>query len=139
MTLTFTLTTFAILLAGTVSDLRSRLVPDAVPVLLLVTALVAAIVETGTSRWMPLVLGGLAAAALGAALFRLGGFGGGDVKVLAGLGCVVGLDHLASLLFFVAVAGGVVALVCVARGTRDLPYLPAITLGYAAFGLWGRP
>lgn len=87
-----------------------------------------------------MLLGLVVAMAIGMLLFWRGGFGGGDVKVLAALGAIVGLGSLFSLLFYVAIVGGLFALVAVARGKSDLAYAPAITLGFLAFiitrGTW---
>lgn len=58
--------------------------------------------------------GGLSAAlicfVLGTGLWSLGGFGGGDVKLLSAAGLWAGLDQLPALLVLTALCGGVLAL-----------------------------
>jgi prepilin peptidase CpaA len=133
------LLTLTLLCAGTVTDLKRREVPDAVPLVLLVAAIVAKGFGGADLSWSSL-FGGLAIGlGLGVLLFWLGAFGGGDVKVLASVGAVSGVATLTSVLFYTALAGGAIALVAVVRGVRELPYMPAITLGYAAaWALEGR-
>jgi prepilin peptidase CpaA len=132
--------TFALLVVGTVWDLRKREIPDAIPVALLALAVASTALGRSTHGWLPLLLGCGLALAIGMLLFWRGGFGGGDVKLLAALGAVVGPAPLVSLLFYVAIAGGLFAVVALARGKSDLAYAPAITLGFLAFvitrGVW---
>jgi prepilin peptidase CpaA len=137
MTGALTIVTLAILVTGSIGDLRDRIVPDVIPLLLVTVAIFAVGDGWVTHGGRSLALGGLVAAGIGAALFWFGGFGGGDVKVLVGLGCLVGVEHVLSLLFFIALAGGVAALLCLLRGTRELPYLPVMTAGFVVFRLWG--
>jgi prepilin peptidase CpaA len=132
--------TFALLVVGTIWDLRSREIPDGIPLALLALAGGSTAAGWTSHGWMAMLLGLVVAMAIGMLLFWRGGFGGGDVKVLAALGAIVGLGSLFSLLFYVAIVGGLFALVAVARGKSDLAYAPAITLGFLAFiitrGTW---
>ena len=73
----------------------------------------------------------------GLILFRMGGFGGGDVKLLASLGAVLGLRDELTVMFYVAVVGGMLALVALLRGQREYAYGPAIALGLLSFILKG--
>ena len=80
--------------------------------------------------------------------FVLGGMGGGDVKLMAGFGTIVGGDHIVLAIVLVAMLGGLMAAGYLAfRKLRDLakrdesaaadklarkamiPYAPAISLG----------
>ena len=80
--------------------------------------------------------------------FMLGGMGGGDVKLMAGFGAIVGGDHIVPAIVLVAMLGGLMAVGYLAfRKLRDLakrdkdaaaekptrkamiPYAPAISLG----------
>jgi len=68
--------------------------------------------------------------AVGAALFALGVWGGGDVKLCAALALLTGFSDLPRFLFVMAVAGGVVALAVLALRGRaaggQVPYGLAI-------------
>jgi len=124
---------FALLVIGTVCDLRKREIPNVIPIALLASAVVSTALAWSPRGWLSLGLGLGLALAIGMLLFWRGGFGGGDVKVLAALGAIVGPGPLLPLLFYVAIAGGVLALVAVMRGQKDFAYAPAITLGFLAF------
>jgi Flp pilus assembly protein protease CpaA len=62
-------------------------------------------------------------------LFQLGGLGGADVKLISALGAAFGLRNEITLLFYVAVAGAILALIAKFRGQREFAYAPAIALG----------
>lgn len=63
-------------------------------------------------------------------------FGGGDAKLIAAVGALLGPVGLLFALFWTAVAGGVLALIAMVRGQRDYAYGPAIALGYLAYLVW---
>lgn len=80
--------------------------------------LVAGLVLGAFGGWVGLgwAAGGAAVAfALALPLFLLGGFGGGDVKLLAAVGALVGLDDLPTVLLVTALVGGVLAAMAVIR------------------------
>ena len=113
----------------------------------------------------------LAGAAVGFGLFLLpyaiGWVGGGDLKLMAGLGAFLGPGPVFAASLYGAVAGGAVAVVWFAasrgtesnvrmaaaavaagdmslarlavRGGAKMPYAAAIALGLAAYGFWGAP
>jgi Flp pilus assembly protein protease CpaA len=122
--------TLILLLVGTTCDLRRREIPDAVPFALVVVAIVAKGFGWADQSWISLFAGGALGLAIGTVLFWLGGFGGGDVKVLASVGAVIGVPAIGSVLFYTAIAGGGLALIAMMRGTEDVPYVPAITAGF---------
>lgn len=126
------LLTLSLLCAGTVTDLKRREVPDAVPFALLVVAIAAKGLGWAELSWSSVLGGWALGLGLGALLFWLGALGGGDVKVLASVGAASGVTALGPVLFYTALAGGTLALVATLRGVRELPYMPAITAGYAA-------
>jgi len=110
-------------------DLRRREIPDAIPLSLLAFTVGATALGTTSHGWSSMLFGFGCAAAAGVVLFSVGAFGGGDVKLLAALGAALGARELVPLLFYVAIAGALLAGVAVARGKRDLAYAPAIALG----------
>jgi prepilin peptidase CpaA len=116
-------------LVAVVHDLRRREVPDWISVLLLVWAVAATTLRLHPVGWLS-ALGGLALGfALSTVFFALGGLGAGDVKLLTALGAALGHVAVLFTLFWIALAGGLLALVALARGQRDLAYVPAIALG----------
>ena len=122
-----------LLLVATAVDFRRREIPDWISVALLIWAIGATVFGLAAQGWASLSLGLVLGSALGLLLFWLGGFGGGDAKLLAGLGAVCGPWAFVSLLVYVAVAGGVMAIVAVLRGKRDIAYAPAMALGWLLF------
>lgn len=103
--------TLIVLLIATVSDIRSRRIPN----WLVFPFLVAGIaVSTATDGWSGLghsLLGVLLAALLLGFLYWLGGMGMGDVKLCAAIGAWVGPSQLLMALVMMGISGGVMALI----------------------------
>jgi prepilin peptidase CpaA len=118
-----------LVLVATVQDVRSREIPDWISLLLLAWAVLATALGLHPVGWLSL-LGGLAIGfVLSTLFFALGGLGAGDVKLLTALGAALGHAAVLFTLFWIALAGGALALVALGRGKRDLAYGPAIALG----------
>ena len=124
---------FAILAIAVISDLRSRQIPDWLSVSLLVLAFVSTGLQLHSVGWLDLCLGCVLGFTVGAILFWAGGFGGGDVKLLASLGAVLGWKAELGVMFWVAIVGGAFALIARVRREREYAYAPAIALGLLAF------
>ena len=138
----------ALVLIAVVRDLRTREIPDSIPVCLFLVALASTLLQLDTTDWLARLLGLTLGLGVGATLFYLGAMGGGDAKLLAGLGAVTGWLPLLSVLFYTALAGGLLGYVALKRGAKDLAYAPAIGVGFAtwlllshvapqAWGMWG--
>lgn len=126
--------TFAV--AAVAYDLRTREIPDWIPVGMLL-ALGAAMI----GGWWPLDTGQVCSGALlGLALSGLvalaGGWGGGDVKLIAAAGGWLGPLGLLAMLFWMALAGLVLAIAAKLRGKADLAYAPAIATGMFVQLVW---
>ena len=119
-----------------VCDLRTREIPDWIPLVILAWACLATAVGLHEVTWIGLIAGALLGLGLAAVVFYLGGLGGGDVKLLAAIGAAVGPWALLSILAWMAVAGGVLALIAAARGKRDFAYVPAIAVGVVVETVW---
>jgi Flp pilus assembly protein protease CpaA len=122
-----------------VFDLRFRQIPDTLSVCLLALALAATGFHLHRVGWLDLLLGIALGFGAGLVLFILGGFGGGDVKLLASLGAVVGFRDELGVMFYMAILGGILAMVARVRRRPDYAYAPAIALGLLAFivrGYW---
>ena len=119
-----------------VCDLRTREIPDWIPVAVLAWACLATVMGLHEVTWLGLVAGALLGLALAAAVFCLGGLGGGDVKLVAAIGAAVGPWALLSILAWMGVAGGVLALIAAARGRREFAYVPAIAVGVLVETVW---
>jgi prepilin peptidase CpaA len=105
-------------------DLLTLQIPNRISIALLI-AFVPLGILAGLDAWAFLehVLAGTAMLGVGILLFIPGWFGGGDAKLLAAIALWVGFDHLASYLFHVALAGGMIALLISAARAMPLPRL----------------
>ena len=90
-------------------DWRERRIPNRLLLVFASFALGLCLLPAG-----PRLASALGAALLGAGafapLYLLGGMGGGDIKLMATTGLLVGFDHMADLCLAVALCGGVLAL-----------------------------
>jgi prepilin peptidase CpaA len=125
------MTAVAILFASVAAifDLRKREIPNWIAASLVACAFLCTAAGWSDVTWGRLALGALIGLAVTAPLYALGGFGGGDVKLVVALGVALGPAPLLAALFWVAVCGGALAVVALLRGRRDLAYSPAIALG----------
>ena len=125
------LAAFALLLAAGWCDLRSRTIPDLVPIALCLLGLMATWRRWHDVTFAQLGIGFGIGLTIGAALFYAGAFGGGDAKLGAGLGAVCGWPQLLEVLFATALCGGLLSLWAKRRRLESLPYAPAFAGGYA--------
>jgi leader peptidase (prepilin peptidase)/N-methyltransferase len=124
----------ALLCAVSVSDLRSRLIPDTPLVLGLALALgLGGLADPGSLPWR--LAAGAAAAGflLAAALIRRDGMGLGDVKLAGVLGAYLGERVIEALLVAFA-AGSLAGLALIVRHgwsarSRTIPFAPFLALG----------
>jgi len=119
-----------VLIIATVCDLRTREIPDSLSVLLLGWGLTAKLFGWVTLPWLAMGLGLALGLLLTVPFFYFGGLGGGDVKLLTSLGFVAGPVGLLVTLFFMALAGGALALIAAWQKQKDYAYVPAILLGW---------
>ena len=119
----------ALLVGAVVQDLRSRQISDAYPLGLLAVALCAGLLGWDPTTWSSRAAGLGVGFGIGAALFYSGAFGGGDAKLLAGLGAVLGFWPTLSVLFYTAICGGLLGALALRKGSKEIAYAPAIAAG----------
>lgn len=120
----------SLLVIAAAIDLRRREVPHWIPISLLALAILSVGFQLVELTWIDL-LGGLAIGfVVPFILYLIGGIEAGDVKLLAALGALVGPWAMISVLIWIGLAGGVLALVSLLRGRREYAYVPAITMGF---------
>ncbi len=112
-----------------VFDLRSREIPDSLSIVLVLLAFLQLALPITSLTWWSRLLGGLVALLVGAVLAYRDGFGGGDVKLFAALGCWFGIGGVFPLALWIALAGLPLALIAAARKQVDFAYAPAILIG----------
>lgn len=125
-----------VMLLGLIWDLKERRIPNWITVGGLALALTIRGFPGGP-EFLPGLMGAALALLLTLPLFALGGFGGGDAKLLIAAGGFLGPRALLSACVLVAVFGGLLAIITAVRGrliwralanTRDL-FVWAMTLG----------
>ena len=119
-----------------VCDLRTREIPDWTALLIVAWAGLATAAGLHEVTWIGMAAGSLLAAALAVPVFYLGGLGGGDTKLLVAIGAAVGPWALLSILAWMAVAGGTLALLSMVRRKREFAYGPAIAFGVLVETVW---
>ena len=139
--------------AATVEDLMRRRISNWIPLAALTGGLVCQWLARGWRGGVSGVLGAIAGFAVFLIFYWLGGMGGGDVKLMAGFGAVLGIERLWEAALWTAALGGLLAAGVLAvdalwrslRKSKDgnqspafIPYAPAIALG-AWLSLVPRP
>lgn len=128
---TITLTAaFLLLLVATICDFRTREIPDWISIAIGFVAVTASLAGWLGIGLVWVIAGGFVGLTIGYGLFRFANLGGGDAKLIASLGMLLGPIGILILLFGMAIAGGVLSLVAILRGQRDYAYVPAITAGF---------
>ncbi|MEO1530055.1 MAG: A24 family peptidase [Planctomycetota bacterium] len=135
MTVLLLLCLFLLALAAVI-DLATREIPDWIPVLVVTLVLAFAALDIAELRWWMILSGIAMGFGLGWLMFRWAKFGGGDAKLIIAIGAVLGPLGLVITLLWMALAGGLLGLIAMARGQRDLAYGPAIALGYLGYLIW---
>ena len=151
--------TLAVVGVATLTDLRSRRIPNWLVLPFLVAGVaVSALLHGWHGAWLSLAGMALALGTFGI-LFLMGGMGAGDVKLCAAIGAWIGPSQLLIALVITGLAGGVMALAWAVWGgflkelfagtgnlvfgcrksgnpgdpklqlSRRLPYAPAIAIG----------
>jgi prepilin peptidase CpaA len=143
-------------IAAIVDDLARRQISNWIPCAALAAGVILQTVNNGWRGTGSALLGTITGAAVFLIFYLLGGMGGGDVKLMAGFGAVLGVRQLLEAALWTAGCGGVMALVVIAAsqlrqfwaGRRQLhaanaaasdpeirarresiPYAPAIAIG----------
>ena len=108
-------------IAACVDDLRRRQIANWIPGLALASGLVLQTVQHGWRGMGSALLGTVAGAGVFLIFYLLGGMGGGDVKLMAGFGALLGAKQLFQAALWTAGCGGVMALAVIAGGmVREL-------------------
>ena len=134
-------------LTATVEDLVRREIPNWIPAAALIGGIAASVWISGWSGLGASLIGAIAGFLVFVVFYALGGMGGGDIKLMAGLGAVLGASRILEAALWTAAIGGVMAAFAIAfaalrskwglkaaaasgdKAQLHIPYAPAITLG----------
>ena len=134
----------AIGIAAIVEDLIRRRVSNWIPAVAFVAGLIVHFIERGWPGVLSAFLGALSGFGVFLLFYLLGGMGGGDVKLMAGFGALLGgASRLFEAAIWTGAIGAMIALGVLAyrflrnrlpasvakSGSGSIPYAPAITLG----------
>ena len=107
--------------AASIEDLWRRQISNWIPCSAFAGGLILHSVHDGWRGAGSALAGALAGASVFLVFYLLGGMGGGDVKLMAGFGALLGVQQLLQAALWTAGCGGVMALAVIAvRAIRDL-------------------
>jgi prepilin peptidase CpaA len=104
-------------IAAIVDDLTRRRVSNWIPVCAFASGLTLQITERGWRGAVSALLGTAAGAGIFLIFYLLGGMGGGDVKLMAGFGAVLGVPRLLEASLWTAGCGGILAVLVMAASS----------------------
>src|SRR5581483_11576075 len=126
-----------------VTDLRFRRIPNWACGVLFLAGVIASGFEQGFSGILWSLGGSLAGLLAFLIFYALGGMGGGDIKLMAACGSLVGLRDIPVALVLSAIIGAIVAVAALvlsrlrSKPGETIPYAPAILAG-SLLALVGR-
>lgn len=130
-------------LAAMIDDLARRQIANWIPLAALCAGFGWQIGQSGLRGVMYAGLGTIAGFAVFLIFYLLGGMGGGDIKLMAGFGALLGFHQVMAAALWTAGVGGLLAMGVLgvraltralggmkqAEGQDSIPYAPAIALG----------
>jgi len=130
-------------LAAMIDDLARRQIANWIPLEALCAGFGWQIGQSGLRGVMYAGLGTIAGFAVFLIFYLLGGMGGGDIKLMAGFGALLGFHQVMAAALWTAGLGGLLAMGVLgvraltralggmkqAEGQDSIPYAPAIALG----------
>jgi prepilin peptidase CpaA len=132
--------------AAIIDDIARRQISNWIPAVAFLGGVAALSAERGWPGAASSLLGTVAGFAVFLVFYLLGGMGGGDVKLMAGFGAVLGWERMLEAALWTAACGGLLALAVIAfsairnrllsgrsgsSGSKvtAIPYAPAIAVG----------
>ena len=131
-------------LAAMIDDLARRQIANWIPLAALAAGFGWQIGQSGLRGLLYAAIGTVTGFAVFLVFYLLGGMGGGDVKLMAGFGALLGFHQLIAAALWTAGVGGLIAVGVLGvralrralgnsatqeQGQDSIPYAPAIALG----------
>jgi prepilin peptidase CpaA len=123
--------TIALGILAVFDDLRRRIISNWISGAALTAGLILNYLDQGFYGAAMAAAGAAVGFALLVAFYLMGGLGGGDLKLMAGLGALLGPSSVLTAAVLGAIAGAIMAAVTIVfrRSQRAIPYAPALVLG----------
>jgi len=131
-------------LAAVIEDLRRRTIPNWIPIAAFAGGVLCQVLDKGWIGFGTAALGAIVGFVVFLVFYLLGGMGGGDVKLMAGFGALLGASRLLEAALWTAGIGGLMAVAVIAfswlrsragsgqgaaLSPKTIPYAPAIACG----------
>jgi prepilin peptidase CpaA len=135
----------AVGLAASIEDIWRREISNLIPAAALLAGVGLHSAQRGWAGCGMALLGCLAGFGVFLVFYLLGGMGGGDIKLMAGFGALLGAAALVEAALWTAGLGGLQALAVIGwqrlrrrgAGAGSIPYAPVISVG-AWLALWAH-
>jgi prepilin peptidase CpaA len=127
---------------ASVFDLRTRRIPNKLTLPAIVCGLILHLVKGGPAELGLSALAGLIGGGIFLLFFMAGGMGGGDVKLMAAVGCLAGTGNIKDVLISTVLIGAVMGIaLALYRGKLLQIFLNVVTLvrHHGAVGLEAHP
>ena len=116
-------------LAGSVTDVKSRRVPNVITIPAFALGLLLHLAFGGWREMLSSLAAGMICGLVFLVFYLAGGMGAGDVKLITAVGCIAGMSHIATILILTAIAGGVMAIgLALVRGRLQSTLMNVIEL-----------
>jgi prepilin peptidase CpaA len=94
-------------------DLKWRIIPNSITFFLIIFGFIYNLLSNGTAGLISAFSGFLVGAGFFFIFFFIGSMGAGDVKLMGGIGAVLGLKNVLMALLLTAFAGGIISLMVI--------------------------
>ena len=120
---------------GAVSDVQSRVIPDWISLSYLAVSIAFSLVQRGIPATLVLLVLLFASSEI---MFRIGGFGGGDLKLMSGVILIHGREGLWMIYWGLVISLIIYAGMAIQRRTTkvSVPYALALLLGILVYGAY---
>ncbi len=139
---------FSTLIVISLIDIRYQIIPDILNITILITGLVYKILEPKINNLFLDLVQSLLGLILSSLIFLLiifiskGGMGGGDLKLMAALGFILGIRKAILTIFLSFVIGGIISLILLFLRIKDIkdpiPFGPFISTAFMITVFWGE-
>lgn len=128
-------------------DLYHQIIPNSLNILILITAIIYKTIQYILYDISPNLTNSLLGIIISSGVFLLiiiiskGGMGGGDMKLIGGLGFILGLKNIALTIFLSFCLGAIISILLLLfkiKGRKDpIPFGPFISLAFMMVIFWG--